>query len=729
MKQVTQHNKTGEIRIESLPISALKAGHVLVKVRYSLISAGTEKASISQRKASLLEKAKKNPELVKKVLDQVRLYGLVQTYRRVKTQLETRASLGYSASGVVIALGEGLTEFKVGDRVACAGAGYASHAEYILIPANLCCKVPKAVDLDEAAYTTVGGIALQGVRQAEPTLGETIAVIGLGLVGQLTVQLLKANGCTVIGIDPDQGSVKLAKECGADAALHRNNGDVKNVVRSMTKGAGVDAVIITAATPSNDPVELAGDLCREKGRVVLVGDVGLTLPRAPYFLKELDFRLSRSIGPGRYDPIYEERGHDYPLGYVRWSENRNMQEFLRNVSTGAIDVRRLTTHRFVIDDAKSAYSLISARGESKERYIGILLDYGEGEGRHDAREARRIELPRTSVVETPAKVKIGFVGAGNFAQGFLLPHLRQDSSVSLVGVCTANGLNAANVARNFGFGFATTEAREVLENETMNTVFIATRHNLHARLALEALRAGKNVFVEKPLALTRDELKELQAFHRSGRKEGSRPILLVGFNRRFAPHTQQVARFFEEAVGPFVLNYRVNAGLMPATHWTRDPKEGGGRIIGEICHFVDLLQYCTQARPVKVFAEPLSPARGVKDDDSVVVTIKFDDGSVGTITYLANGDVSLPKERLELSSTGRSAVMDNFQHLTLYQQGKKREFKFSNIQKGHKEEIRAFLQAIVNGQPSPVSFENLALTTLTTFAIEDSLRLGAPVHL
>lgn len=728
MKQVTQHNKTGEIRIETLPVPALKAGHVLVRVRTSLISAGTEKASISQRKASLLEKARKNPELVRKVLDQIRLYGLVQTYRRVKTQLETRASLGYSAAGIVIALGEGLTEYKVGDRVACAGAGYASHAEYVLVPANLCCKVPKGVAFDEAAYTTVGGIALQGVRQAEPKLGEIIAVIGLGLVGQLTVQLLKASGCTVIGIDPDQASVKLAKECGADAALQRNSDDVRNVVRSMSKGAGVDAVIITAATPSNDPVELAGDLCREKGKVVLVGDVGLTLPRSPYFLKELDFRLSRSIGPGRYDPVYEERGHDYPIGYVRWTENRNMQEFLRNIASKAIDVRKLTTHRFSIDDAKAAYALISAKGAGKERSIGILLDYADNEGGEEP-AVKRVTLPRASVVETPAKVKVGCIGAGNFAQGFLLPHLQQDANVSLMGVCTANGLNATNVGRNFGFGFATTEVREILEHETINTVFIATRHNLHARLALEALRAGKHVFVEKPLALNREELLELQSFYRSAGKHASHPSLLVGFNRRFAPHTQQVARFFEQAVGPFVLNYRVNAGQIPATHWTRDPKEGGGRIIGEVCHFVDLLQYFTKAKPVRVYAEPLSPDRGVKDDDSVIITIKFDDGSVGNVSYLANGDTSFPKERLELSSTGRSAVIDNFQHLTLHQQGKKREFKFSAIQKGHKEEVRTFLQTIVNGRPSPVAFESLALTTMTTFAIQESLNLGAPVSL
>ncbi|MBI3585903.1 MAG: bi-domain-containing oxidoreductase [Ignavibacteriales bacterium] len=727
MKQVTQHNRTGEIVLDEIPLPALKPGYILIKVRYSVISAGTEKTSVTQRKSSLLQKAKKQPELVLKVLEQVKQYGLLNTYRRVKTQLETFATLGYSVSGVVLAVGAGVMDFKVGDRVACAGGG-ASHAEYVLVPNNLCVKLPKNVDLDEAAYCTLGAIAMQGVRQAEPTLGETIVVIGLGLVGQLTVQLLKANGCSVIGIDLDPSAVRLAKESGANLALHRNTGDVKNVVRSFTKGIGADAVIITAGTPSNDPIVLAGDLCRDKGRVVLVGDVGIELPRAPYFMKELDFRLSRSLGAGRYDPNYEDRGNDYPIGFVRWTENRNMQEFLRLLSTKKVNVQKLTTHTFTIDDAKSAYDMI-AGGKKKERehYIGILLDYGEAEVPNLDELTRTVQMPKADLQPLPSSVPIGFLGAGNFAQGFLLPHLRNTSEATLVGVCTSNGISAKNVARNFGFQFATTEPREIIGKDAIKAVFIVSRHNHHARYTVDALKAGKHVFVEKPLALTIEELKEVQKAYNSLTKPA---IVMVGFNRRFAPHAQQVKRFFENAVDPYVMNYRVNAGFIPKTHWTRDPVEGGGRIIGEVCHFIDLMQFVSGSVPAKVFAEPLSVGGAAsQDDDSVAITVKFQDGSVGTITYLANGDSSVPKERLEVSSTGRTAVIDNFQTLSLYQQGKRRDFKFPSVEKGHREEVKAFLHAIQNGAPSPIAFDSMLTTTLATLKILESLQGGASVSL
>lgn len=727
MKQVTQHNKTGEILLDEIPLPALKPGFVLVKARYSVISAGTERTSVTQRKASLLQKAKKQPELVLKVLEQVKQYGLLNTYRRVKTQLEAFVSLGYSVSGVVLAVGAGVMDFKVGDRVACAGGG-ASHAEYVLVPNNLCVKLPKNVAMDEAAYCTLGAIALQGVRQAEPTLGETIAVIGLGLVGQLTVQLLKANGCSVIGIDLDSSAVRLAKECGADLALHRNTGDVKNVVRSFTKGIGVDAVIITAGTPSNDPVVLAGDLCRDKGRVVLVGDVGIELPRPPYFLKELDFRLSRSLGPGRYDPQYEDRGSDYPIGFVRWTENRNMQEFLRLLSTNEVNVRKLTTHTFTIDEATSAYDMISgSKKKKRDHYIGIVLDYGETAVSNLDELTRTVQLPKADIQPLPSSVPIGFLGAGNFAQGFLLPYLRNTNEAALVGVCTSNGINAKNAARNFGFQFATTEPQEILGKDAIKAVFIASRHNHHAHYAVDALNAGKHVFVEKPLALTLEELKEVQQAYTLLAKPA---ILMVGFNRRFAPHAQQVKRFFENAVGPYIMNYRVNAGFVPKTHWTRDPVEGGGRIIGEVCHFIDLMQFISGSVPAKVFAEPLSVGgTASQDDDSIAITIKFQDGSVGTIAYLANGDSSVPKERLEVSSTGRTAVIDNFQTLSLYQQGKRRDFKFSSVEKGHREEVKAFLHAIQNGAPSPIAFDSLLATTLATFKIVESLQVGTSVSL
>ena len=731
MKQVTQHNKTGEVRVEEVPLPALKAGHLLVKTRYSVISAGTEKASITQRKSSLLQKARAHPELVLRVLEQVKQYGLLATYRRVNARLETSAPIGYSTSGVVVAVGGGIAGFKPGDRVACAGGGYASHAEFVLIPKNLCAKVPKGVDLDQAAYTTLGAIALQGVRQAEPTLGEVIVVLGLGLVGQLTVQLLKANGCSVVGIDLDPAAVKLARECGADVALHRTSSDVKNVVRAVTKGNGADAVIITAATPSSDPVELAGELCRDKGRIVLVGDVGIRLPRAPYFMKELDFRLSRSYGPGRYDVEYEERGHDYPFGFVRWTEKRNLEEFLRLLSTNAVDVKKLTTHRFTIDEAALAYALITG-GKSKKRkhYIGIVLDYGDEVEAGVGSLQRTAEVSGPEAMKGPAALQIGFLGAGSFAEGFLLPHLQHASGVSLVGVCTGNGLNAKNAARNFGFQFATTDPKEILANDSISTVFIASRHNLHARYTMDALKAGKHVFVEKPLALNKDELKGIQKAYKSTIDNRQSTILMVGFNRRFAPHVLHVKRFFENAVSPYVIHYRVNAGFVPKTHWTRDPVEGGGRILGEVCHFVDLMQFITDSTPAKIYAEALLAGGSASpDDDSVAVTLKFHDGSVGTITYLANGDPAMPKERVEISSTGRSAVIDNFQYLTLYQQSKKRSFKLGAIDKGHRDEVRAFLQAIQQGSPSPISFESLVVTTLATFKIVESLQVGVPVGL
>ena len=535
----------------------------------------------------------------------------------------------------------------------------------------------------------------------------------------------------MIGVDLDETTLQLARESGADIAVRRDTGDIKNVIRAATRGLGADAVIITAATPSNDPVELAGELCREKGRVVLVGDVGLNLPRPPYYVKELDFRLSRSLGPGRYDPEYEERGKDYPAGYVRWSENRNMQEFLRLVGTHQVDLQKLTTHRFTVDEAPAAYAMITgSKSKRREHYVGVLLDYGDRESESLDEMPRTVKIATKQDVSASVSVKIGFIGAGNFAQAFLIPNIERSRITSLVGVCNANGLSATNAARTFGFEFATSDPSEVIGNESINTVFIATRHNLHAPLAVEALKAGKSVFVEKPLAMNADQLKEIQKACKSVSTTDRPPILMVGFNRRFAPHVQHAKRFFENAVGPYVIQYRVSAGAVPKTHWTRDPLEGGGRIIGEVCHFIDLMQYLTASQPVKVYAEPVSGGAGASaDDDSVIITVKFLDGSVGTISYFANGDAGLPKERVEISSTGRSAVIDNFQRLSLYQNGKKREFKLSTIDKGHREEVRTFLAAVQEGKASPIPFDSLVTTTLATLKVVESLQVGVPVEL
>lgn len=742
MKQVTQHNKTGEVRVEEVPAPALKPGSLLVRVQSSLISAGTEKASITARKSSLFQKARRQPEQVKKVLEQIKQYGLLPTYRRARALLNTRAPIGYSAAGEVVAVGDDLTDVRAGDRVACAGST-SNHAEYIIVPRNLCVKVPKDVDYEEAAYTTLGAIALQGVRQASVTLGECVVVIGLGLVGQLTVQILKANGCRVVGIDPDPNTIQLAKESGAELALRRDQADVENILHSFTRGIGADAVIITAATPSSDPVKLAGELCRDKGRVVLVGDVGIELPRSPYYMKELDFRLSRSLGPGRYDPKYEVEGHDYPIGFVRWTENRNMQEFLRLVAEGRVDVKKLTTHRFRIEDAPRAYGVISG-SKKTERSVGVLLEYEAAVGRSKEKLVRKIDVRPIKGARAPSALNIGFLGAGSFAQGFLIPNVQRVGGARLLGVCTGSGLNAQNVANNYGFQFATTDPREILDNPDIGTVFIAARHNLHARYAVDGLKAGKHVFVEKPLALTDDELSEVVSTYRGIRGPGGKrtekkgrtggpdsqspPLLMVGFNRRFAPHVQHAIRFFEHAVGPYAIQYRVSAGILPSTHWSRDPIEGGGRILGEVCHFVDLLLHITQSLPARVFAEPISPgSTSAPDDDSVAITLKFEDGSIGAIQYVASGDAAVEKERIEMFSTGRTAIIENFQRLILYQQEKRREFKLTKIDKGHREEVRTFLEAVRQGGTSPISFDHIVSSTLTTFKIVESLKIGAPV--
>jgi len=730
MKQVSQHVKSGAIVVEDVPAPAIKPGHLLVQTHYSVISPGTERTSVSARSGSLLSKARKNPDLVKKILQQVAQQGLVATYGRILSKLESYVSLGYSASGTVVAVGQGITDVSVGSAVACAGAGYASHAEYILVPRNLCTKIPRGVNFDEAAYTTIGSIALQGVRQAVPTLGETIAVIGLGLVGQLTVQLLKAHGCVVIGIDLDRHAVNLAKRSGADIAIGRSSADVKKVIESATRGKGADAVIITAGTTSSDPVQLAGEICREKGRVVLVGDVGLQLPRAPYYAKELDFKLSRSYGPGRYDPSYEENGNDYPFGYVRWTENRNMQEFLRLLSTREVDVQILTTHRFSVDEAGKAYGLISGGKRSKrEHYVGVLLDYEATHVRGD-RITSRVDLHSAVTATHPSPLNIGFIGAGSFAQASLLPPLQTYPNLKLVGVCTANGLNAKSVAQNFGFQFASTNPKDVMDHEDIGTVFIATRHNLHVQYTIEALNRGKNVFVEKPLAVNDRELAELVSAYQASARSKKRSLLMVGFNRNFAPVTKSAKAFFAESTGPFVISYRINAGSLPLSHWTRDPIEGGGRIVGEVCHFIAFLQHFIAARPDRVFAESISiPGATNTDDDSTVISLRFGDGSVGTITYLANADSSVPKEYIELSSTGRTAIIDNFQHLRLYRNGKVVESGSKTIQKGHREEIDAFLTAVRDGKESPIRFESLVATTRITFKILEALRSGTPIRL
>jgi polar amino acid transport system substrate-binding protein len=730
MKQLTQNMKSGELKVEDVPPPSLKTGGVLVKNYYSLISAGTEKSKVELGKKSMLQKVRSRPEDVKRVLSEVRQQGILATYKKVMSKLEAPSAMGYSSAGVVISVDPFVDEFQPGDWVACGGGGYASHADIILVPKNLCVKVPPGVGLDEAAYTTLGSIALQGVRQACPTLGETVAVIGLGLVGQLTVQILKAAGCSVIGIDIDADAVNLAKEQGADVGIVRSQ-DVQGLVDTHTKGLGADAVIITAATSSNDPVELAPQIARDRGRVVMVGATGMDLPRNPYYMKELEFKLSRSYGPGRYDGKYEEGGIDYPIGYVRWTEKRNMEEFVNLIRQKKVDVKRLTTHCFPIDEAPKAYGLIS--GRRKERYVGILLEYEElksGEPEGKVTTSVQIDMNPRVQQRSLAGLGVGFIGVGSFAQGYLLPAVKGSQEARLVGVCDATGTTAKYVGKKFGFDFCTSNSNEILDSESIGTVFIATRHNLHAQFVRDALKRGKNVFVEKPLAMSRDELRDVAIAYGDQQRASKNPLLMVGFNRRFAPLMKELKKFFSDVKEPLIVNYRINAGSIPKDHWTQDPVEGGGRIIGEVCHFVDIIQHVSDSEPERVFAEATrSDNRNVTNADNIITTLKMKNGSVGIITYLADGDKSVSKERIEVSGGKRTAILDNFQRLSLYLGGKERSIKGQGMDKGHKAEVESFIRLAKERMTNPsvpalIGFDSLVTTTKVTLAIIESLTTG-----
>jgi predicted dehydrogenase/threonine dehydrogenase-like Zn-dependent dehydrogenase len=712
MKQLLQSNKSGEMRIDEVPIPALRAGGVRVQTCCSLISAGTEKMKVDMARSSLVGKARQRPDLVRQVIRKAKAEGIGQTLEKVRNRLDTPDPLGYSLSGVVLDVAPDVPGLRPGDPVACAGAGYANHAEAVWVPKNLAVPVPAGVSLEAAAFTTVGAIALQGVRQAAPTLGEWIAVIGLGLVGQLAVQLLKAGGCRVVAIDLDPQKVELAESLGADLGLIRGAQDETQAVLEVTEGYGIDAALVTAATRSNDPVLLAGELCRDRGRIVVLGMVSLDVPWKEFYHKELEIRLSRSYGPGRYDPSYEEGGNDYPIGYVRWTENRNMAEFLHCVASGRVRLEPLITHRFPFDAATEAYAIIA--GERKEPYLGIILQYPDS-----PQLTTRVNVRSMGGLgDDGAKpVRAGFIGAGNFARTMLLPRLTQESDVTLTGVATATGSSGKHVAAKFGFGYCTSDYHELLDDPRTNTLFIATRHQTHARMACEGLQHGKVVFVEKPLALTTEELRPVLE---AAREPGAR--LMVGFNRRFSPLVTFARDALKKCSGPAAITYRVNAGPLPHDHWFRDAGEGG-RLLGEGCHFIDLLLHLARSRPETVHAVSLGKEAGVLAD-SFAVTLAFENGAIGQVLYAGNGDPSYPKERLELFAEGMVAVIDDFRQAEVIRGGKSRKLRLPRQDKGHAEEIRRFNEAIRTGGPMPIPLEDLALTSLVTILAARSIQSG-----
>jgi polar amino acid transport system substrate-binding protein len=627
-------------------------------------------------------------------------------------RLEAWAPLGYSCSGKIIEVGSEVTEFSVGDEVSCGG-GEAGHAEVVSVPVNLCAKIPEGGDIQHAAYTTLGAIALQGIRQADLRLGESCAVIGLGLLGQLTVQMLKAGGVSVFGIDVNPAMVEKAIQNGADFAFSRDDSALEQAIFSSTESQGVDAVIITAGTSSLDPVELAGRLARKKGKVVVVGAVPTGFSRENYYTKELELRMSCSYGPGRYDPVYEEKGIDYPYGYVRWTEKRNMESFLKFVANKQIKFDNLTSHIFDFDKAQDAYKIIL---EKSEPFLGILLKY------HPERDIQK-SITLNGQYE-PSALQVGFIGAGSFAQNFLLPKIKEVEDVTLDTVVNSKGNTARTAAEKFGFQKASTDESDVYKNADISTVFIATRHNLHAHQVRESLQAGKHVFVEKPLATTLSELEEIKTVYQKITADSSAPpILMVGFNRRFAPLIQRLKTVIKSV--PLALNYRINAGLIPASHWTQDVEVGGGRIIGEVCHFIDLSIFLADSLPALVSAEVMDDPQSL--NDTLVINLKFKNGSIAAISYFANGNKNLDKEYLEVHGNGMAAILNDFRELTIYGKGKKK-IK-SSQDKGHREEVKRFLTAVKEGQPAPISFEEIYMSSLLPFKVIESIRTGNKIKI
>jgi predicted dehydrogenase/threonine dehydrogenase-like Zn-dependent dehydrogenase len=744
MKQVLQYARTGELKVAEVPAPQLLPGCVLVRVAVSLVSAGTERASAEFASKSLLAKAKARPDLVRDVIAKIKRDGLTSALQTVRSRLDQPQSVGYSSAGVVVAVFDGINDVNVGDRVACAGAGFAVHAEFACVPRMLVAKIPASeegasqVSFEEAAFGTVGAICLHGIRTAEVALGDTVAVIGLGLLGQITVQLLKAAGCCVFGMDLLQQRADLAIGSGAEAVCTGAH-EFRDLCFQKTGGLGVDSVLITAETPSSEPVNLAAELARDRAVVVAVGTVGMELQRKLYYEKELDFRISRSYGPGRYDAAYEQKGRDYPIGHVRWTETRNLEAFLQFIADGKLNLPSLITHRFPMERATRSYDLIT--GNTGEPFLAALITYAGAESETalpvERRTSSPVEAERGSAVSgsvlnpserisvsmvapSPGSTGLGVLGAGSFAQSTLLPALQAIADVSFIGVCNATGSRSRNAAEKFRFSYCSNSEAELLQDPNINAVLIATRHNLHASQSLAALRAGKAVFCEKPLCLNEGELAALVC----ASADENAPLLMVGFNRRFAPMAVQMKQFLSEIHEPLAIHYRVNAGFISAEHWVNDIEQGGGRILGEVCHFVDFLCFLVGACPIEVQAQIVGNP-GQYSMDNIVASLKFANGTLGTISYLANGDKSASKERVEIFGGGSVAILEDFRRLELVRNGRRQITRARWGQnKGHKAEMQAFVDALRGKTPPPISVEQVVGSTLATLRLQNSCQTG-----
>ncbi|QDV55213.1 Glucose--fructose oxidoreductase precursor [Rosistilla oblonga] len=734
MKQVIQNVRDGMLSLVDLAAPAVQQNRVLIANRSSLISAGTEKMLMQFANKGLLAKAKERPDQVKRVLEKVQTDGVIETYRQVKEKLDQPLGLGYSSAGVVVDCGDAVQRFKVGDRVASNGP----HASVVSVPENLVARIPDNVDFDRASFAVLGSIAMQGVRLSRCTLGETVFVIGLGLVGQAAVGLLHAAGCRVIGTDPDPSKCELAIRSGAEIATP---GLTATQISELSGGIGADAVLITASTSSNGPIDLACEAVRQKGRIVLVGVVGMEMPRRPMYFKEAEFVVSCSYGPGRYDANYEDRGIDYPAAHVRWTEQRNIQAVLDLMGRGQIGIDHLISHRFTIDDAENAYQMIR---EGSEPFLGVVLKYPSANVESDTEVAAQplhsnlqaciapeqdtpsSSLPTKTIARRRPdhKPRIGVLGVGNFATMTMLPAIRRSQAFTGQTLCSAGGLSASHACKKFGFESATSSVDEIYASPDIDAVFVLTRHDLHAQQIVAGLDAGKHVFVEKPLALSLSELAEIeQAVTRNPRQ-----ILTVGFNRRFSQAARIARKHFESTVAPVTIQYRFNAGAIPADSWVQNIDEGGGRIVGEACHAIDLVTYLAGSQPVEIHATSVGgPNAPEITDDQCILTLRHANGSISSIGYFAGGDRSQPKERVEIFGGGRSCVIDDYKQVLCYRGGKLQRTK-TKAGKGHLEEVLAFAQGI-ESEKWPIAWQDLASTTVSAIAAVRSLRSGTVIRL
>lgn len=694
MRQILQNMKSGETLLADVPVPIRRRGHLLIRTTRSLISLGTERMLLDFGRAGWIDKARQQPDKVRQVLQKIRTDGLFPTVNAVFQKLDQPLPLGYSNAGVVIETGPEVAGFRVGDRVVSNG----NHAEVVSVPANLCARIPDGVDDETASFTVVSAIALQGIRLVQPTLGESVAVLGLGLIGLLSVQILRANGCRVLGFDFDPAKVAMARTLGAEAYNLADGADPVQAARDFSQGFGVDAVVITAATRSNDPIQQAPQMCRKRGRVVLVGVIGLNLSRDDFFKKEISFQVSCSYGPGRYDPAYEQKGLDYPIGFVRWTEGRNFAAVLDLMAGGRLRTKDLVSRTFPIATAHEAYAAVAAG----ENLLGIVLEY---DGSVDV-SRRTVSLGNPAVAPTGGEVTVGFLGAGNFASSMLIPAFRE-AGARLKTIASAGGVSGAHLGAKHGFSTTTTDHRQLLEDPEIQAVVITTQHNSHAKFVAEGLAAGKHVFVEKPLCLTAEELETVTAAWKKA-NEARPTLLMVGFNRRFSPLIRTAKRLLEGLSGPKSLVMTVNAGAIPPEHWTQDQQAGGGRILGEGCHFLDLLRFLA-GHPITGVCTLAArqPAEGQHPPDVVTITLSFADGSIGTVHYFANGHKDFPKERLEIFGGGRILQLDNFKSLIGFGWPNFTSESLWSQDKGHQAGAAAFLQALTAGQPCPIAMDEL----------------------